>query len=103
MGQKLKLLEEQLATSQEALETSWQALINEEHLLSRIEILESQLALYVANNKNSNREKAKKDIEGTCSGREEEIRGEIQEIHEDCVKSELVAKDFLRFSKFFKS
>lgn len=97
------LLEKQLTTSQEALQASWQALIKEEHLLSRIELLESQLSLYITNTKNNNREKIKKDAEVNSSlsnninVREEEIRVEIQEIHEDCVKSEIAAKDELRF------
>ncbi|KAI1715513.1 FHA domain-containing protein [Ditylenchus destructor] len=79
LGQKLQMLEEQLATSQEALENSWQALINEEQLLSRIELLESQLALV-----------------GTRNTNNEEVRKEIQHIHEDRAKAELSAKDSLR-------
>ncbi|KAI1724971.1 FHA domain-containing protein [Ditylenchus destructor] len=79
LGQKLQMLEEQLITSQEALENSWQALINEEQLLSRIELLESQLALV-----------------GTRNTNNEEVRKEIQHIHEDRAKAELSAKDSLR-------
>ncbi len=79
LGQKLQQLEEQLEGAQEALKTSWQALINEEQLLSRIEILESQLALF--NSKNP-----------TPDG----LRKEIQLIHEDRAKAELTAKETLR-------
>lgn len=93
-----------MENSQEALQTSWQALINEEHLLSRVELLESQLALYAANTKKNYKEKIKKDSEenglfknNSTNVREEEIRVEIREIHEDCVKSEFAAKDALRF------
>lgn len=72
-------MEEQLATAQEALHNSWQALINEEQLLSRIEILEAQLALVASKNPTS-----------------EEMRKEIQDIYEDRSKAELIAKDMLR-------
>ena len=80
LGQKLASLEEQLESAQEALQTSWQALINEEQLLSRIEIIESQLALLA--NKNSTRE---------------EIRQEIQTVYDERSKAEIMAKDTLRF------
>uniref|UniRef100_A0A915EAG5 FHA domain-containing protein n=1 Tax=Ditylenchus dipsaci TaxID=166011 RepID=A0A915EAG5_9BILA len=79
LGQKLQSLEEQLAQAEEALQTSWQALINEEQLLSRIEMLESQLSIVLNKNPNS-----------------DEIRREIQDIYEDRAKAELVAKDSLR-------
>lgn len=68
-----------MATAQEALHNSWQALINEEQLLSRIEILESQLALVTSKNLSS-----------------EDMRKEIEDIYEDRSKVELVAKDMLR-------
>lgn len=79
LGQKLHLLEEQLAKAQEALETSWHALINEEQLLSRIETLESQLMLVASKNTNH-----------------KQISEEISQIHSDRTKAELFAKESLR-------
>ncbi|KAH7729574.1 FHA domain-containing protein [Aphelenchoides avenae] len=79
LTQKLRSLESLLEMAEEASETSWQALINEERLLSRIEILESQLAIYV--NKNTGND---------------DLRKEIQDVYEDRTKAELMAKDHLR-------
>jgi hypothetical protein len=43
---KLQKLTETLVTSHAAADSTWQALIDEDRLLSRIEMLEGQLALY---------------------------------------------------------
>ena len=43
---KLTTLQNLLLSTQEASESSWKALIDEDRLLSRIEMLESQLQLY---------------------------------------------------------
>lgn len=79
---KLKKLEEVLATSQEAAETGWQALINEERLLSRIEILENQLSIQAT--------------KGSSVSSIAEVREEIRSAFEDRTKAELAAKDSLR-------
>uniref|UniRef100_A0A914PH14 Uncharacterized protein n=1 Tax=Panagrolaimus davidi TaxID=227884 RepID=A0A914PH14_9BILA len=50
LGQKLTVLQETLNKAHEASETNWQAMINEERLLSRIETLESQLSLLSTSN-----------------------------------------------------
>lgn len=76
----MRTLESLLETAEEASENSWQALINEERLLSRIEILESQLAVYA--NKNTGND---------------DLRKEIHDVYEDRTKAELIAKDLLRW------
>jgi len=81
LGQKLQMLEEQLVVAQDALQTSWQSLINEEQLLSRIEMLESQLAIMATKQH---------------PGNEEKFRQIIHELQEDKAEAETVAKDSLR-------
>lgn len=46
----MRHLEALLEMAQEESQSSWQALINEDRLLSRIEILESQLSLFASKN-----------------------------------------------------
>ena len=46
LEQKLATLQRVLASTQEASENSWQALIDEDRLLSRLEVLENQLRAY---------------------------------------------------------
>ena len=63
------------------LANSWQCLINEEQLLSRIETLEAQLETMAV--KRNNRA-------------EEKFRQEMIELQEDKAKAEINAKDSLR-------
>ena len=46
LEQKLAGLQRLISATQEASENSWQALIDEDRLLSRLEVLESQLRAY---------------------------------------------------------
>jgi len=46
LEQKLALLQRLLLNSQDASEKGWQALIDEDRLLSRLEFLENQLQAY---------------------------------------------------------
>ena len=46
LEQKLATLQRLLANTQEASENSWQALIDEDRLLSRLEVLENQLRAF---------------------------------------------------------
>uniref|UniRef100_A0A0M3IIS7 FHA domain-containing protein n=1 Tax=Ascaris lumbricoides TaxID=6252 RepID=A0A0M3IIS7_ASCLU len=80
LEQKLAMLESILTTTEQATESSWQALINEDRLLSRIEMLEGQLALY---SKNVSSDK---------------IREEMSQLLADKNKFETLAKDSLRRS-----
>uniref|UniRef100_A0AC34GS23 FHA domain-containing protein n=1 Tax=Panagrolaimus sp. ES5 TaxID=591445 RepID=A0AC34GS23_9BILA len=68
LGQKLTILQEALKEAHEASETNWQAMINEERLLSRIEILESQLALL--STKNLTHSDLQTKIEEFCAEKE---------------------------------
>jgi hypothetical protein len=65
--------------TQESSENSWQALINEDRLLSRIEILESQLALYASKNLSDG-----------------DLKKQIQEFLEDRNKVDVISKEMLR-------
>jgi hypothetical protein len=75
-------LENVLATTQEAAESGWQALINEERLLSRIENLENQLSVYKS--------------KALQSGMTEEIQEQIHQLLEDRTKAEMAAKDSMK-------
>uniref|UniRef100_A0A914VGV3 FHA domain-containing protein n=1 Tax=Plectus sambesii TaxID=2011161 RepID=A0A914VGV3_9BILA len=75
---KLSTLQGLLASTQEASENSWQALINEDRLLSRIEMLESQLQMY------------------SKSNNEDKMRDEVLNLHNEKEKYETVAKEALR-------
>ncbi|KAI6175281.1 FHA domain-containing protein [Aphelenchoides bicaudatus] len=79
--ERLRNLESVLITTQEAAESGWQALINEERLLSRIESLENQITIY----------KSKAIQSGT-----DEFQEQVRQLIEDRNKVELAAKDSLK-------
>ncbi|KAM3622192.1 uncharacterized protein V6R79_021650 [Siganus canaliculatus] len=78
LEQKLATLQRLLATTQEASESSWQALIDEDRLLSRLEVMGSQLQAY------------------SKSQTEEGIRKELLALQEDKHNYETTAKESLR-------
>uniref|UniRef100_A0A3B4ATD0 Sarcolemmal membrane-associated protein n=1 Tax=Periophthalmus magnuspinnatus TaxID=409849 RepID=A0A3B4ATD0_9GOBI len=78
LEQKLATLQRLLATTQEASESSWQALIDEDRLLSRLEVMGSQLQAY------------------SKSQTEESIRKELLALQEDKHNYETTAKESLR-------
>uniref|UniRef100_A0A672GJT8 Sarcolemmal membrane-associated protein n=1 Tax=Salarias fasciatus TaxID=181472 RepID=A0A672GJT8_SALFA len=81
LEQKLATLQRLLATTQEASESSWQALIDEDRLLSRLEVMGSQLQAY---------------SKVTRSQTEEGIRKELLALQEDKHNYETTAKESLR-------
>ncbi|XP_067100648.1 sarcolemma associated protein a isoform X7 [Osmerus mordax] len=78
LEQKLATLQRLLASTQEASESSWQALIDEDRLLSRLEVMGSQLQAY---NKNQT---------------EDGIRKELVALQDDKHSYETTAKESLR-------
>ncbi|XP_013884145.1 sarcolemma associated protein a isoform X6 [Austrofundulus limnaeus] len=78
LEQKLATLQRLLSTTQEASESSWQALIDEDRLLSRLEVMGSQLQAY------------------SKSQPEEGIRKELLALQEDKHNYETTAKESLR-------
>ncbi|XP_071807513.1 uncharacterized protein [Asterias amurensis] len=78
LEQKLAGLQRLLTSTQEASENSWQALIDEDRLLSRLEVLESQLRAYSKANS------------------EESIRKELVALQEDKHNYESTAKESLK-------
>lgn len=77
--------------------------ILKELLLSRIELLESQLLTYL-NAKNAASPKNAQTTSTNCVEKEEEVnqlKREIRELIEDRAKSEQLAKESIRFFKFF--
>ncbi|XP_038067295.1 sarcolemmal membrane-associated protein-like isoform X2 [Patiria miniata] len=78
LEQKLAGLQRLLSSTQEASECSWQALIDEDRLLSRLEVLESQLRAYSKANS------------------EESIRKELVALQEDKHNYESTAKESLK-------
>ncbi|XP_058488136.1 sarcolemma associated protein a isoform X7 [Solea solea] len=78
LEQKLATLQRVLSSTQEASESSWQALIDEDRLLSRLEVMGSQLQAY------------------SKSQTEEGIRKELLALQEDKHNYETTAKDSLR-------
>ncbi|XP_036806878.1 sarcolemmal membrane-associated protein isoform X1 [Oncorhynchus mykiss] len=78
LEQKLATLQCLLATTQEASESSWQALIDEDRLLSRLEVMGSQLQSYSKNQ--------------TENG----MRNELVTLQEDKYNYEITAKESLR-------
>lgn len=78
LEQKLATLQRLLASTQEASESSWQAMIDEDRLLSRVEVMGSQLQ---AANKNQT---------------EDGIRKELVALQEDKHNYETTAKESLR-------
>merc|ERR1711976_186129 len=75
---KLATLQRLIENTQEASESGWQALIDEDRLLSRLEVLENQLAAYSKNQT------------------EETLRLELVALQEDKFKYETTAKESLR-------
>ncbi|KAL7072209.1 hypothetical protein ACQ4LE_008853 [Meloidogyne hapla] len=97
LGQKLQTIESQLLTAQEELQAKWDEHINQELLLSRIELLESQLTYF--NAKNSASSKNAQTSSANAVEKEEEenqLKREIRELIEDRAKTEQLAKDSLR-------
>ncbi|XP_068604425.1 sarcolemma associated protein a [Brachionichthys hirsutus] len=78
LEQKLATLQRLLANTQEASESSWQALIDEDRLLSRLEVMGSQLQVH------------------SKSQTEEGIRKELLALQEDKHNYETTAKESLR-------
>ncbi|XP_072296055.1 sarcolemma associated protein a isoform X7 [Eucyclogobius newberryi] len=78
LEQKLATLQRLLSSTQEASESSWQALIDEDRLLSRLEVMGSQLQAY------------------SKSQTEEGIRKELLALQEDKHNYETTAKESLR-------
>ncbi|XP_068560597.1 sarcolemma associated protein a isoform X2 [Cebidichthys violaceus] len=78
LEQKLATLQRLLANTQEASESSWQALIDEDRLLSRLEVMGSQLQAH------------------SKSQTEEGIRKELLALQEDKHNYETTAKESLR-------
>lgn len=78
LEQKLATLQRLLASTQEASESSWQALIDEDRLLSRLEVMGTQLQAYSKNQT------------------EDSIRKELVALTEDKHNYETTAKESLR-------
>ncbi|XP_062843187.1 sarcolemma associated protein a isoform X2 [Trichomycterus rosablanca] len=78
LEQKLATLQRLLASTQEASESSWQALIDEDRLLSRLEVMGNQLQAYSKNQT------------------EDGIRKELLALTEDKLNYETTAKESLR-------
>ncbi|KAJ8404124.1 hypothetical protein AAFF_G00344740 [Aldrovandia affinis] len=78
LEQKLATLQRLLANTQEASESSWQALIDEDRLLSRLEVMGNQLQAYSKNQT------------------EDGIRKELVALQEDKHNYETTAKESLR-------
>uniref|UniRef100_H2YEG9 Sarcolemmal membrane-associated protein n=1 Tax=Ciona savignyi TaxID=51511 RepID=H2YEG9_CIOSA len=78
LEQKLALLQRLVVNSHDASEKGWQALINEDRLLSRLEFLENQLQTL---NKNQN---------------EDELNMKLQQLQEDKYNYENTSKETLR-------
>eukprot|EP00063_Salmo_salar_P014788 XP_013989623.1 PREDICTED: sarcolemmal membrane-associated protein-like isoform X1 [Salmo salar] len=78
LEQKLATLQCLLATTQEASESSWQALIDEDRLLSRLEVMGNQLQSYSKNQM------------------EDGMRNELVTLQEDKHNYEITAKESLR-------
>uniref|UniRef100_A0A8C9WMN2 Sarcolemmal membrane-associated protein n=1 Tax=Scleropages formosus TaxID=113540 RepID=A0A8C9WMN2_SCLFO len=78
LEQKLATLQRLLTKTQEASKGSWQALIDEDRLLSRLEMMGSQLQVY------------------SKSQTEDSLRRELEALQEDKHKYETTAKESLR-------
>ncbi|CAL1527158.1 unnamed protein product, partial [Lymnaea stagnalis] len=78
LEQKLLTLRQLVHNTQEAAESGWQALIDEDKLLSRLEMLENQLHIYSKNHS------------------EDTLRQELQALQEDKNKYETTSKESLR-------
>ncbi|XP_060080631.1 sarcolemmal membrane-associated protein-like isoform X6 [Ylistrum balloti] len=78
LEQKLTNLQQLLENTQEASETGWQALITEDRLLSRLDVLENQLHTYSKNHA------------------EDSLRQEVVTLQEEKLTYETMAKESLR-------
>ncbi|KAL5014637.1 hypothetical protein ScPMuIL_008907 [Solemya velum] len=78
LEQKLSTLQQLVHNTQEASESGWQALIDEDRLLSRLEVLENQLHTYSKNHS------------------EDTLRQELVALQEDKLNYETTAKESLR-------
>ncbi|XP_021363288.1 sarcolemmal membrane-associated protein-like isoform X4 [Mizuhopecten yessoensis] len=78
LEQKLSTLQQLLENTQEASETGWQALITEDRLLSRLDVLENQLHTYSKNHA------------------EDSLRQEVVTLQEEKLTYETTAKESLR-------
>ncbi|XP_069101180.1 sarcolemmal membrane-associated protein-like isoform X4 [Argopecten irradians] len=78
LEQKLTTLQKLLENTQEASETGWQALITEDRLLSRLDVLENQLHTYSKNHA------------------EDSLRQEVVTLQEEKLTYETTAKESLR-------
>lgn len=78
LEQKLVALQRLVSSTQEATETSWQALIDEDRLLSRLEVVENQLRAY------------------SKANTEESIRKELIALQEDKSNYEQTVKESLK-------
>uniref|UniRef100_A0A4W6FWB8 Sarcolemmal membrane-associated protein n=1 Tax=Lates calcarifer TaxID=8187 RepID=A0A4W6FWB8_LATCA len=106
LEQKLATLQRLLATTQEASESSWQALIDEDRLLSRLEVMGSQLQAYskvthrhtlmLRSINGSNPQILKSSPLLSQSQTEEGIRKELLALQEDKHNYETTAKESLR-------
>uniref|UniRef100_A0A8B9JHB3 Sarcolemmal membrane-associated protein n=1 Tax=Astyanax mexicanus TaxID=7994 RepID=A0A8B9JHB3_ASTMX len=86
LEQKLATLQRLLASTQEASESSWQALIDEDRLLSRLEVMGNQLQAY---------SKVRPCLE-IKNQTEDGIRKELVALTEDKLNYETTAKESLR-------
>uniref|UniRef100_A0A667XVA1 Sarcolemmal membrane-associated protein n=1 Tax=Myripristis murdjan TaxID=586833 RepID=A0A667XVA1_9TELE len=94
LEQKLATLQRLLATTQEASESSWQALIHEDRLLSRLEVMGSQLQAYSkVTLTHTHTHMGIKPPEYTT---EEGMRKELLALQEDKHNYETTAKESLR-------
>uniref|UniRef100_A0A8C7ZHK5 Sarcolemmal membrane-associated protein n=1 Tax=Oryzias sinensis TaxID=183150 RepID=A0A8C7ZHK5_9TELE len=104
LEQKLATLQRLLANTQEASESSWQALIDEDRLLSRLEVMGSQLQAYSKVKSPSQVllcEKVRHRSSHSClellqSQTEEGMRKELLALQEDKHNYETTAKESLR-------
>uniref|UniRef100_A0A3P9KP35 Sarcolemmal membrane-associated protein n=1 Tax=Oryzias latipes TaxID=8090 RepID=A0A3P9KP35_ORYLA len=104
LEQKLATLQRLLANTQEASESSWQALIDEDRLLSRLEVMGSQLQAYskvkspsqVLLCKKVRHRSSHSCLELLQSQTEEGMRKELLALQEDKHNYETTAKESLR-------
>ncbi|XP_067685239.1 sarcolemmal membrane-associated protein-like isoform X13 [Haliotis asinina] len=78
LEQKLSTLQQLVASTQDSSESGWQALIDEDKLLSRLEVLETQLHTYSKNHS------------------EDTLRQELDALQEEKLNYETTAKESLR-------
>lgn len=90
---KLQALQALISSTQEASQTSWQALIDEDRLLSRIDMLENQLAVYskVSVLGDWKRVQNHRSVSFQNIG-EDKLREQLHELHDERLKYENSAK-----------